>query len=326
MDETVSRRALMAGALGTLLLGGYSISRTQNPAERSHELPVVTCTIGMITDVARNIGGDVFSISGLMGPGIDPHLYKPSAGDIVRLGDADLVLFNGLHLEGRLTETLEDIHASGTVKTRAAAEKIPEASLLRTDANSDSWDPHVWMDVSLWTIVAQAITEELIDLSPDNADAITTRSVDYLRRLGELEEWVFAEFARVPEDIRVLVTAHDAFNYFGRRYGIEVLGLQGLSTATEAGAADVQSLSEMLAERKIPAIFIESSIPPATIEAVQAATQARGWDVKIGGELYSDAMGANGTPEGTYIGMVRHNVSTIVEALLDTSNSRKNDR
>lgn len=319
MDETVSRRALMVGAAGTLLLGGYSISRTQNPAERAHDLPVVTCTIGMITDVARNIGGDVFSISGLMGPGIDPHLYKPSAGDIVRLGDADLVLFNGLHLEGRLTDTLEDIHNSGTVVTRAVAESIPQENLLRTDADSDSWDPHVWMDVSLWIIVAQSITESLIALRPEHEAEIAERSADYIRRLEELDEWVVSEFARVPDEIRVLVTAHDAFNYFGRRYDIDVLGLQGLSTATEAGAADVQNLADLLAERQIPAIFVESSIPPATIEAVQAATQSRGWDVQIGGELFSDAMGAAGTPEGTYIGMVRHNVSTIVEALLATS-------
>ena len=306
----------MAGAAGTLLIGGYSILRTQNPEERSHDLPVVTCTIGMITDVARNIGGNAFAISGLMGPGIDPHLYKPSAGDIVRLGDADLVLFNGLHLEGRLTETLEDIHASGNVTTRAIAESIPEDLLLADEENPDASDPHVWMDVSLWSIATEAITQELIALNPDDGEAISLRSEDYRRRLAELEEWVFSEFARVPEEIRVLVTAHDAFNYFGRRYDIEVLGLQGLSTATEAGAADVQSLSAMLAERRIPAIFVESSIPPSTIEAVQAASQARGWDVQIGGELYSDAMGASGTPEGTYIGMVRHNVSTVVEALL----------
>lgn len=309
----------MAGAAGTLLLGGYSMVRTQNPEERAHELPVVTCTIGMITDVVRNIGGSAFAISGLMGSGIDPHLYKPSAGDIVRLGDADLVLFNGLHLEGRLSETLEDIDASGSVVTHAVAETVPEDHLLHDEDNPEAWDPHVWMDVSLWNIVAEAITHALINLKPDEGESISQRSEDYRQRLAELEEWVFAEFARVPEEIRVLVTAHDAFNYFGRRYEIEVLGLQGLSTATEAGAGDVQSLSAMLAERRIPAIFVESSIPPSTIEAVQAASQARGWNVQIGGELYSDAMGASGTPQGTYIGMVRHNVSTIVEALLQES-------
>lgn len=319
MDEVVSRRALIAGAAGTLLLGGYSMLRTQNPEERSHDLPVVTCTIGMITDVARNIGGNAFAISGLMGAGIDPHLYKPSAGDIVRLGDADLVLFNGLHLEGRLTDTLEDINASGGVVTNAVADRIPEEQRLRSDADTLSWDPHVWMDVSLWDIVAGEITEALTTMSPDDAEAISGRSEAYRRRLHELEEWIFSEFARVPKEIRVLVTAHDAFNYFGRRYEIEVMGLQGLSTATEAGAGDVQSLSQLLAERQIPAIFVESSIPPSTIEAVQAATRARGWDVQIGGELYSDAMGTAGTPEGTYIGMIRHNVSTVVEALLGGS-------
>ncbi len=296
-----------------MLLAGLSIGRTQNPEERSSERPVVTCTVGMITDVARRIGGDAFSIGGLMGPGIDPHLYKPSAGDIVRLGDADLVLYGGLHLEGRMTETLETIHRSGTSHTRAVSESLPESRLI--PVGPDAWDPHVWFDVSLWNIVAGTITEELQRLLPEEADAIAERSTDYRSRLEELDAWALEEISRVPEEVRVLVTAHDAFAYFGQRYGIEVMGLQGLSTATEAGAGDVQALSQLLADRQIPAIFVESSIPPATIGAVQAATRSRGWEVRIGGSLYSDAMGEAGTPEGTYIGMVRHNVSTIVEAL-----------
>ena len=300
-----------------MLLGGFSIGRTQNPYQRSQALPVVTCTVGMITDVARTIGGGLFSTSGLMGPGIDPHLYKPSAGDIVRLGDADLVLYGGLHLEGRMQDTLETIHEIGTVRTRAVSERIPEGRLI--SVSDTAHDPHVWFDVSLWNIVAGVITEELVALFPEQTDAITSRSETYRARLEELDAWVVAEVSRVPEDIRVLVTAHDAFHYFGERYGIEVMGLQGLSTATEAGAGDVQSLADLLAERRIPAIFVESSIPPATIEAVQAATKSRGWDVTIGGSLYSDAMGEAGTPEGTYIGMVRHNVSTIVDALLGES-------
>lgn len=313
MNGSSSRRALIAGGLGTLLLGGLSIGRTQYPEERSNDRPVVTCTVGMIADVARRIGGDSFSIGGLMGPGIDPHLYKPSAGDIVRLGNADRVLYGGLELEGRMTQTLQTIHESGTVYTRAVSESIPVEN--RIEVSETAWDPHVWFDVSLWNIVAGAITEELEALLPDEADAISTRSVEYRSRLDDLDAWVFDEITRVPEHLRVLVTAHDAFTYFGHRYGIEVMGLQGLSTATEAGAGDVQSLSQLLADRKIPAIFVESSIPPATIEAVQAATKSRGWEVRIGGSLYSDAMGETGTPEGSYIGMVRHNVSTIVEAL-----------
>lgn len=324
VNATTSRRALVAGGIGTLVLGGLSIGRTQNPVERTNASPVVTCTVGMITDVARNIGGNQFSIGGLMGPGIDPHLYKPSAGDIVRLGDANLVLYGGLHLEGRMTETLETIHGSGTVHTRAVSESIEEDLLIPVSDNA--WDPHVWFDVSLWNTVAGAITEELNTLLPENADAINQRSTDYRGRLEDLDAWVFEEINRVPEDIRVLVTAHDAFNYFGNRYGVEVMGLQGLSTATEAGAGDVQSLADLLAEREIPAVFVESSIPPATIEAVQAATRSRGWEVQIGGSLYSDAMGESGTPEGTYVGMVRHNVSTIVEALLGGSQSRMDNR
>lgn len=319
MNATTSRRALIAGGLGTLLLGGLSIGRTQNPEERSHDLPVVTCTVGMITDVARRIGGNTFAISGLMGPGIDPHLYKPSAGDIVRLGDADLVLYGGLHLEGRMTETLHTIHESGTVHTRAVSESIPVENRIKVGENA--WDPHVWFDVSLWNIVAGAITEELQALLPNEAEAISNRSAEYRGRLDEMDAWVFDEIDRVPEELRVLVTAHDAFTYFGHRYGVEVMGLQGLSTATEAGAGDVQALSQLLADRKIPAIFVESSIPPATIEAVQAATKSRGWEVRIGGSLFSDAMGKAGTPEGSYIGMVRHNVSTIVEALAVGSSS-----
>lgn len=317
MKATTSRRALLAGGISTALLGGLSIGRTQNPVQFSHTTPVVTCTVGMITDVARNIGGDHFTFGGLMGPGIDPHLYKPSAGDIVRLGDADLILYGGLHLEGRMQETLETIHASGTVHTRAVSESIPTDDLI--PVSEEEWDPHVWFDVSLWNIVAGTITEELADLNPDNADDINARSDKYRTRLEELEEWTFTEIERVPEDIRVVVTAHDAFSYFGARYGFEVIGLQGLSTATEAGAGDVQELADLLTARRIPAIFVESSIPRATIEAVQEATKSRGWDVKIGGSLYSDAMGENGTPDGTYIGMVRHNTSTIVEALAGES-------
>lgn len=314
MQSRSSRRYFVGMGTAAVAAAGLSFFQTQKPRTRADDRPIVTCTVGMITDVAKNIGGDVFSISGLMGPGVDPHLYKPSAGDIVRLGDADLVLFGGLHLEGRMTETLETIHLSGTSVTIPVSESIPVEK--RRTVGTGAWDPHVWFDVSLWNIVAGRIAEGLAEALPDQADAIASRESIYRQRLEDLDEWVFTEIQRVPEDIRVLVTAHDAFNYFGQRYGVEVVGLQGLSTATEAGAGDVQDLATMLADRQIPAVFVESSIPPSTIEAVQAATRSRGWDVKIGGQLFSDAMGKSGTPDGTYIGMIRHNVTTIVEALL----------
>ena len=314
MAARTSRREIIGLGAFTLAAGALSMRRTQQPHARTDDRPIVTCTVGMITDVAKNIGGDEFSISGLMGPGVDPHLYKPSAGDIVRLGDADIVLFGGLHLEGRMVDTLESIHNNGTTITIPVSETISVEDRIAT--GEDTWDPHVWFDVSLWNQVAGRIAEGLRSVLPDDAEAITAREESYRQKLVDLDAWAMETLATVPEDIRVLVTAHDAFNYFGRRYDVEVLGLQGLSTATEAGAGDVQDLAKMLADRKIPAIFVESSIPPATIQAVQAAARARGWDVKIGGELFSDAMGEAGTPSGTYIGMVRHNVTTITEALL----------
>lgn len=314
MSATTSRRNFIGLGVTVIAAGGLSIWQTQKPHARADERPIVTCTVGMITDVAKNIGGDAFYIDGLMGPGVDPHLYKPSAGDIVRLGDANLVLYGGLHLEGRMVETLESIHNNGTTVTIPVSESIPVEQRLMVGA--DAWDPHVWFDVSLWNIVAGRIAEGLRETSPEEEGAITERENIYRQKLVDLDDWVMETLATVPDEIRVLVTAHDAFNYFGRRYDVEVVGLQGLSTATEAGAGDVQDLAQLLADRKIPAIFVESSIPPSTIEAVQAATKARGWDVKIGGQLYSDAMGEAGTPDGTYIGMIRHNVTTITEALL----------
>jgi manganese/zinc/iron transport system substrate-binding protein len=281
--------------------------------------PRVTTTIGMIADVASNIGGDLVRVIGLMGPGIDPHLYKPSAGDIVRLGDADLILFGGLHLEGRMSETFEKIDELGSKPTVAVSESIPKGQLLTVGENT--WDPHVWFDVTLWRIVAETIASSLTSAFPEHTEAFAANAETYLARLDDLDAWIFRQVDRLPEPQRVLITAHDAFSYFGRRYGFEVHGLQGMSTAAEAGAGDVQDLAAFIAEREIRAMFVESSVPPSTIEAVQAACRARGWDVAIGGELYADAMGEAETPDGTYIGMVRANVNTIVNALLGDEDS-----
>jgi manganese/zinc/iron transport system substrate-binding protein len=312
----ISRRNLIASALITVGAVAAGVGFTNNPAASGDgQRPTVTATIGMITDVARNIGGDHIRVNGLMGPGIDPHLYKPSAGDIIQLGNADLILYGGLHLEGRMSETFEKISESGRKPTVAVSESIPEEQLIVV-GEGPTWDPHVWFDVSLWRIVAETIAESLIEMFPAHADTFAENAERYLAKLDELDAWVFAQVERLPESQRVVVTAHDAFSYFGRRYGFEVRGLQGLSTASEAGAGDVQELADFLAEREIRAMLVESSVPPATIEAVQAASRARGWDVAIGGELYADAMGEEGTADGTYIGMVRHNVTTIVTALL----------
>ena len=274
----------------------------------------VTTTTGMIADLAENIGGDRVEVVSLMGPGVDPHLYKPSAGDIRKLEDADLILYNGLELEGRMTDLLVKIARAGT-PTIPVAEEIPEEELREPPQFQGKYDPHIWFDVTLWQLAAHRVKRALAEVEPAS-DALFQANLEaYLAELDALHTYVEDAIAQIPAEQRVLVTAHDAFGYFGDQYGIEVLGLQGMSTATEATAGDIQAMAELIAERRIPAIFVESSVPPATIEAVQAAVRDRGFEVAIGGQLFSDAMGAAGTPEGTYLGMVRHNVDTIVNAL-----------
>jgi manganese/zinc/iron transport system substrate-binding protein len=274
----------------------------------------VVATIGMIADAAARVGGERVVVRGLMGPGIDPHLYKASEGDVRRLFRAHLIFFNGLHLEAKMGEVLE--HMSGEARTVPVAERVPRAQLLTPPEFAGAYDPHVWFDVSLWMLAVEAVRDALMEEDREHAGEYERRAAAYLAELEALDAHVRAQAERVPPRLRVLVTAHDAFNYFGRAYGFEVRGLQGISTASEAGTSDVQRLAEFIAERRIPAVFVESSIPRRTIEAVRAAVRARGFDVRIGGELYSDALGNPGSNAESYVGMVRHNVDTIVGALL----------
>ena len=283
------------------------------PAEASDRLQVVT-TIGMIKDVAENVGGEHVRVTGLMGPGVDPHLYKASEGDVRRLYRADVIFYGGLHLEARMAEVLEEM--GERTRTVAVGEAIPEDSLSSPPEFQGAYDPHVWFDVRLWMMTVPRIAETLAGADPAHAAEYRANAARYLGELEALDRYVRAQAARVPAERRVLVTAHDAFNYFGRAYGFQVRGLQGISTASEAGTADVQELADFIARRRIPAVFVESSIPRRNVEAVQEAVAARGWRVRIGGELFSDALGTAGTPEGTYVGMVRHNIDTIVGALL----------
>lgn len=274
----------------------------------------VTTTVGMIGDVVKNVGGDRVEVTALMGPGVDPHLYKPSADDVRKLEGADIIFYNGLELEGRMTDLFVKVARTGK-PTVAVSEGIAETRLRQPKEFEGKHDPHIWFDVSLWGETVKTVNQELAKLDPASK-ALYQRNADaYLKQLDELHQYVKAQIASIPAGSRVLITAHDAFGYFGQAYAIEVRGLQGTSTATEAGAADVQTLGSFIVERKIKAIFVESSVPEATIKAVQQAAKAKGWDVQIGGALFSDAMGDAGTPEGTYIGMVRHNVDTIVRAL-----------
>ena len=277
------------------------------------QIRVVT-TIGMITDIIQNVGGDRVSATGLMGAGIDPHLYKASEGDVARLAGADLIFYNGLHLEGKMAGVLERMQDQ--VKTVAVTEGIDRGVLLAPPEFEGAYDPHVWFDVTLWMKAVERVRDTLIEVDQDSAELYRSNTESYLAQMEELHDYVMQQAGRVSPDQRVLVTAHDAFNYFGRAYGFEVRGLQGISTAAEAGTADVQALVQFIVERRIPAMFVETSVPRRSIEAVQAAVEAKGFSVEIGGQLFSDAMGASGTPEGTYLGMVRHNIDTIVASLL----------
>lgn len=284
------------------------------PMDLSQRKVRVVTTIGMITDAVENVGGERVEVTGLMGAGVDPHLYKASAKDVIRLQEADLILYNGLHLEAQMGEVLTQM--PGRIRTVAVAEAIDPAQLLSPADFEGTHDPHVWFDVALWMQVVEEIQDSLVELDPAHAAVYEANAAAYLAELNALHHYVKSQAQRVPAEQRVLITAHDAFNYFGRAYDFEVRGLQGVNTSAEAGTADVRDLADLIAERRIPAIFVETSVQPRYIEAVQAAVADRGFSVRIGGEIFSDALGSRGTPEGTYVGMVRHNIDTIVGALL----------
>jgi manganese/zinc/iron transport system substrate-binding protein len=305
-------RAAAALLAAVLLLAGCD-PWAEETAAAEGRLRVVA-TIGMISDVAAQIGGDRVYVQGLMGPGVDPHLYKARAGDVRRLARADLVLYNGLHLEAAMGEVLEELGRRR--HTVAVADRLDRGILMSLEDYPGNYDPHIWFDVSLWIHAARRIGSALAEADPAHAGEYWARTAAYVAELEQLHEWIHERVSALPPERRVLITAHDAFGYFGRAYGFEVLALQGISTSAEAGTGDVQRLAAEIVRRRIPAIFVETSIPPRTIQAVVAAVNARGFRVAPGGELYSDALGDAGTPAGTYIGMVRHNVETIVSALL----------
>jgi len=308
--------AAMAGLTATLtaaLALSLASCDTRAKGVESGRLRVVATT-GMVADLATRVGGDRVDVRTLMGPGVDPHLYRPTPGDLRVLEAADVVLYNGLLLEGRMVEVLERLGAKKSVV--AVAEGLGHSEPGEGSGLGDHHlDPHVWFDVARWARALDRVKEALSARDPAGRDEYERRARDYAVELAELDAWCRAELRAVPESRRVLITAHDAFGYFGRAYGVEVHGLQGVSTDSEASLAEVRRLVELIAARGVRAVFVESSVPRKTIEALVEGAAARGHTVKIGGELFSDAMGPEGTPEGTYPGMVRHNVKTIVEAL-----------
>ncbi len=288
------------------------VSTCKNTNEANSKLQVVTTTT-MITDLVQNIGGEYIDVNGLMGSGVDPHLYKASEGDVTKLASADIIFYNGLHLEGKLVEVFEKMGSQ--IKTIAVSDVVDKNTLIGSEYFASNYDPHIWFDVNNWELITQFVVERLSEANPEHQAAFEKNGVEYLEKLKTLNEDIKSVISTLPEDKRILVTAHDAFNYFGQAYSFEVVGLQGLSTATEAGVQDVQNLATFIIDKQVKAIFVESSVPKRTIEALQASVKSKGFDVQIGGTLYSDALGNASTDEGTYIGMFKYNVNTIVNAL-----------
>jgi len=296
-----------------LLLIITLIFSCKDDTKSNGKLNVVTTTT-MITDLVKNIGGDSINVQGLMGSGVDPHLYKASEGDVSKLVNADIIFYNGLHLEGKLVEVFEKM-GSATKTPIALADELDKSTLIGSDYFASNFDPHVWFDIHYFKAFANKVTAVLSEKNPENASMFEANKKHYINELDNLQIKVKSVIEELPKEKRILVTAHDAFNYFGKAYDFEVVGLQGLSTATEAGVQDVQKLAAYIIDKKIKAIFVESSVPKRTIEALQAAVKSKGHDVVIGGTLYSDALGNAGTVEGTYIGMFEYNVNTIVNTL-----------
>ena len=294
------------------LLISLAIISCKNESEESGKLKVVTTT-SMLTDLVKNIGGDLIEVNGLMGAGVDPHLYKASEGDVNKLFQADVIFYNGLHLEGKLVDVFEKM--AKTKLTVSLGGSLDKNELIGSEYFVSNYDPHVWFNIQFFKQFGDRVAETLAANDPVNAKKYQENTVLYQDKLDALEVEVKAIIAALPKEKRILVTAHDAFNYFGKAYGFNVVGLQGLSTATEAGVQDVRRLSQFIIDNKVKAVFIESSVPRRTIEALQEAVLSKNHDVGIGGSLYSDALGNAGTIEGTYVGMFRANVKTIVEAL-----------
>ena len=297
---------LMAALLTSCAPGG-------EPVKRDGVLHITTTT-AQVADLVNNIGQEYVKVISLMGEGVDPHLFKASQGDIAKLAGADLIFYNGLMLEGRMGDVLEKMAQMGR-PTRPVSDGLDPSRLTTPKEFGGHHDPHIWMDVGMWAETIPIVVDELSKQDSSHHDVFVQNGKAYQEKLMALHEESRQKIATIPETRRIMVTAHDAFGYFGRAYGIEVRGLQGISTASEFGLQDLQRLVDLIVERRVKAVFVETSVPRRSIESLMAGCQAKGHEVKIGGLLYSDAMGASGTEEGTYLGMMRHNVDTIVAAL-----------
>lgn len=296
-----------------LVVSLFSCKKEGKRSADNEKLNVVATT-SQVTDILKEVGGDLIQLQGLMGPGVDPHLYKASEGDVAKFFNADLIFYNGLHLEGKLEDVFEKMRHQGK-KTIAISDAIDTNALISSEYFASSYDPHFWFEIDHWKKAVIYIANKLSEADENNAVKYIANATKYIEKLEELQQYLKLKVATLSKEKRFLVTAHDAFAYLGKAYDFNVVSLQGLSTATEAGVQDVQRLASVILEHQIKAIFVESSVPERTVKALQAAVQSKGHDVTIGGTLYSDALGNPNTEEGTYIGMYQYNMDTIINAL-----------
>ncbi len=276
----------------------------------------VVCTTGQVAEMVAHIGGEQLQVETLMGPGIDPHLYRPIASDVSKLSGADAIFFNGLHLEGRMSDLFVQMaRVKATYAVTEGLQARADKRLREPPEFAGLYDPHIWHDVALWSDCVGDVAQTLAAFDPDHADLYRKNAEAYLGKLAKLDQFCKDEMAKIPKQRRVLVTAHDAFGYFGKAYGLEVFGLKGISSEEEKDLKHQEKIQQMLIERQIPAVFVESAIAPRTVEALAEPCRDAGHDLQIGGELYADALGPAGTEDSSYTGMIRHNVRTIVDAL-----------
>lgn len=312
LNKRYWKSGLLAG-LTLLVFAGCSDQENSNADSANGTIEIVT-TISQIGEPLSVIGGEFVEVESLMGPSVDPHLYNATQGDIGKVQGADMIFYSGLDLEANMVEIFDEIAESRPVL--AIGETVPKESLINEALDNGVVDPHIWFDIDLWQQALGAAVEELKEYSPENAEYFEENKQAYFSKLTELNESAKDKLSEIPEQQRILVTAHDAFGYFGKKFDMEVIGLQGLSTEDEIGVSDINDTIAIIKDYEVPAIFVESSIDSRSIEAVIEGAKSDGIEVEVGGELYSDAMGEAGTEEGTYIGMYRHNVDTIYEALI----------
>ena len=291
----------------------FAQCKPQADENKNPKSNTLVCTTGMVADMVSNIVGEHITVKSLMGPGVDPHLYKATQGDLTALKNADAIIYNGLHLEGKMTSIFENL--SAIKQTIPVASMVDSSSIIIYDEEGAIADPHIWFDVSIWSSILPKLAQELCELYPELCQDFTSNADQYKTELDSLHLFVKSEIARIPEEKRILITAHDAFEYFGRAYNIQVRGLQGISTLSEFGLKDRVDLVNYIVENNIPAVYVESSVPKKNIEAIVEGCLKKGHQVQIGGSLYSDAMGDPASTEGTYIGMVKSNVKNIVAGL-----------